>query len=182
MYQSIVSSKSTTAALNKNNQVGFTSTKTTPSLQSSHYCKSCDMVIRDPGHFHGTAHLVSTQHQPHRVETKNPAPTKTMVTRLELVHGKDPALQLMEKYGWRPGEGLGKSKQGTPYPVTTVWKQDRLGIGHPRTDRRRITHPSISKTSSNKGQQRAVISGKKLAVDAKAESALRSAMLHYMNN
>jgi hypothetical protein len=150
------------------------------------YCKSCELVVRDPGHIHGTAHLVSTEipQQPRRhgrrIEEATTTTIKT-VTRLEMEHGEDSAMHVMKKYGWRPGKGLGKSNQGTRYPVATVWKQDRLGIGHPRTDRRRITHPSISKPLT-KGPSSRSPGGKKLATDAKAEATLRSAMLHYMNN
>ncbi|CAO3596382.1 unnamed protein product [Absidia cylindrospora] len=172
---------------------------------SSIYCASCDLVVRDPAHFHGTAHLVSVQSSPppspqqrrqqqqqqqHEAtqqitEQQQLKDTPAAVTRLELEYGKDRAVQLMKKQGWRYGQGLGKSNQGAPYPVTTVWKQDRLGIGHPRTDRRRITHPSISKskdTKTNTLKHPGLVSGKKLAADAKAEANLRTAMLHYMNH
>ncbi|SAL94994.1 hypothetical protein, partial, partial [Absidia glauca] len=121
--------------------------------------------------------------QPRRHGQRIEEPTAAIktVTRLEMEHGEDSAMHVMKKYGWRPGEGLGKSNQGARYPVATVWKQDRLGIGHPRTDRRRITHPSISKPLT-KGPSPRSPGGKKLAADAKAEATLRSAMLHYMNN
>lgn len=192
IYQSIVALKpaQTKTTTNANTDLCGSSTEATSSSHmeinatSPVYCKSCDLVIRDPGHFHGTAHLVSTetpQRSPRHGQRIEEATAIRTVTRLEMEHGEDSAMHVMKKYGWRPGEGLGKSNQGTRYPVATVWKQDRLGIGHPRTDRRRITHPSISKSVTKEPSSRSV-SGKKLAADAKAEAALRSAMLHYMNN
>jgi hypothetical protein len=193
IYQSIVALKPSPRKpmTNGNPDHGGSSTKATSPLPLEIsatlpvYCKSCELVVRDPGHFHGTAHLVSTEtpQQPHRHGQRIEEPTTAIkaVTRLEMEHGEDSAMHVMKKYGWRPGEGLGKSNQGARYPVATVWKQDRLGIGHPQTDRRRITHPSISKPRT-KGPSPRSPGGKKLAADAKAEATLRSAMLHYMNN
>ncbi|ORZ08410.1 hypothetical protein BCR42DRAFT_425087 [Absidia repens] len=216
IYESIVSSTSSSSATKDHDSSSssiWTAGDSTSALdhvnsKSSIYCPSCDLVVRDPAHFHGTAHLVSVQSRPppqrqqqqqqheeaqgqkqmlEQQQQQQQKDTPAAVTRLELEYGKERAVQLMKKQGWRYGQGLGKTNQGAPYPVTTVWKQDRLGIGHPRTDRRRITHPSISKAKDTKSSKNmlknpGLVSGKKLAADAKAEANLRTAMLHYMNH
>ncbi|KAI8099454.1 uncharacterized protein BX664DRAFT_321279 [Halteromyces radiatus] len=177
IYQSIITPTTTAAAIQTQKQSIEEKVKKDRRMKTI-YCESCDMEVRDPKHFSGTAHLVSIQSSPPS-QSISPSTKGATLTRLQLEHGQTRALQLMEKQGWRQGQGLGKTNQGQPYPVTTIYKHDRLGIGHPRTDRRRITHPSVT---SQIGKNKTLIKGKQLVADAKAEATLRSAMLHYMNH
>ncbi|KAI9299278.1 hypothetical protein BJ944DRAFT_274340, partial [Cunninghamella echinulata] len=200
LYDSIISTPSSSSIITETKLNSFI--KKANNAQESIkkediYCDKCDMIIKDPSHFQGTAHLVSSEREivsPTALSAVFPTttgqpndtslPTNT-ITRLEMEHGKDLAIQLMKKYGWEQGKGLGKNNQGLKYPVTATWKQDRLGLGHPNTVKKKITNKAIlpsSSSNSNSTQQQQQIKGKQLAANAKAESELRTAMLHYMNN
>ncbi|CAO3613392.1 unnamed protein product [Cunninghamella echinulata] len=211
LYDSIISTPSsssiiTETKLNTNSFLKKTNNDKGIIKKEDIYCDSCDMIVKDPFHFQGTAHLVSSER---KIVSPTPLSASTLasasasattqqsnytllpantITRLEMEHGKDLAIQLMKKYGWEQGKGLGKNNQGLKYPVTATWKQDRLGLGHPSTVKKKITNKSIlpsspsNSTSIQQHQQQQQIKGKQLAANAKTESELRTAMLHYMNN
>ncbi|CAO3636351.1 unnamed protein product [Cunninghamella blakesleeana] len=185
LYDSILKIPSTSTTVQTNpTSMSFIKEEDTEQSKEAIYCPSCDMKVKDPSHFHGIAHLVSSEKD---TDPSQPSPTNTnttksstTITRLEMEHGQDLALKLMKKNGWDYGQGLGKHNQGEKYPLQATWKQDRLGLGHPNTIKKKITNKSILQPPTTIQQQK--IKGKQLAANAKAESTLRSAMLHYMNN
>ncbi|KAK0094994.1 hypothetical protein PV326_009465 [Microctonus aethiopoides] len=48
--------------------------------------------------------------------------------------------QIMVNNGWEESKGLGPSGSGLKYPVKTVLKRDRKGLGHKLKDQARVTH------------------------------------------
>jgi len=42
---------------------------------------------------------------------------------------------------WNPEEGLGKRGDGRFYPIPTIRKNDRKGLGSAKTPKPRVTHP-----------------------------------------
>ncbi|KAI8069384.1 hypothetical protein BC940DRAFT_25515 [Gongronella butleri] len=161
------------------------------------YCESCAMEVIDPAHYQGMAHLVGRQQQLKDEEARqkrrigsndveNDENTDqgpdVLVSRLQLEHGQTKALTWMRQQGWRDGAGLGRENQGMRHPVVTTFKQDRLGLGHPQTDRRKVTHPSIAKHTGPQpnNPMTNTNSGKSIAAQAKVDAAKRQAMLQYL--
>ncbi|GMT13305.1 hypothetical protein PFISCL1PPCAC_4602, partial [Pristionchus fissidentatus] len=52
----------------------------------------------------------------------------------------NPGFQLLRKAGWTTDRGLGKERQGQKYPVRTILKRDRAGLGSAGAERARVTH------------------------------------------
>ena len=104
------------------------------SKKSTHYCEVCGMnvaVVKESevvGHKTSTLHQFSCQHKPRGSFYGIPRSNR--------------GYQLLVKGGWDPEGGLGSRKQGQKYPVKTVLKQDRLGLGvsAKETSRPRVTH------------------------------------------
>ncbi|ORX56818.1 hypothetical protein DM01DRAFT_1334380 [Hesseltinella vesiculosa] len=148
------------------------------------YCDTCEMDITGPEHYQSLAHLIGKQQHgdplPSLAGSFSPqtkANVEVLVSRLQLEHGKEKALDWMRKQGWQDGQGLGKTNQGAPFALATTFKQDRLGVGHPNTDRRTVTHPSITKTRSVSVTSSTAGS---IASQTSADAAHRQALLRYM--
>lgn len=58
----------------------------------------------------------------------------------------------MKKEGWDGESGLGPSKDGAKYPVKTVLKRDKLGVGSKRSSKAKVTHFKSFDESAVKGR------------------------------
>ena len=108
------------------------------SKRSTYYCEVCKMNVpmadmrgnesEAVNHRTSTLHQFSCQHKP-RVSFYG-------------IPQSNRGYQLLLKGGWDPEGGLGSRKQGQKYPIKTVLKQDRLGLGvsTKETSRPRVTH------------------------------------------
>jgi len=92
------------------------------------YCEPCGVLCNDANqHDKSIAHLVSTQ---------SPGSSTTHYGIPENNKG----FQLMLKSGWERG-GLGQSGEGQKFPVKTVLKRDRKGLGNDTVKRvAKVTH------------------------------------------
>lgn len=94
-----------------------------------YYCEVCKMEVTDCDKEHkvSTLHQFSCQH-------------KLNLHPYTLPEGNK-GFQMMICNGWDPQTGLGTTGQGHRYPVKTVLKQDRLGIGvSSKSKIPRVTH------------------------------------------
>ena len=123
----------------------------------SHYCDICKLHLSDSV---TSVHDVSTVHQfccQHR--TKYLSYTLPQSNR---------GFQMMLRSGWNPDKGLGSEGQGRQFPVKTVLKQDRLGIGI-KSKKPRVTHfrpGDISAVKTRRQKQVKKIDNKKERVKA----------------
>lgn len=92
------------------------------------YCDSCETTVHQSERQHATSisHLYSSQWQP------SSAPSYG-------IPQSNRGFQMMLRSGWDPERGLGSRRQGKVFPVKTVLKQDRSGIGLER-GKPRVTH------------------------------------------
>ncbi|KAI7865255.1 hypothetical protein BDF14DRAFT_1036295 [Spinellus fusiger] len=130
----------------------------TASTAPTVYCKDCNMNILTASyqdHRKGLAHMVS----------RPSGPTPDILG----LNGSNKGFQMLRAQGWQYEEGLGSHGQGRRHPIPTVWKQDRLCIGHEKTGPKAVTH-------SHKTMDR-----KAIALQAKNDTLKRAAMIHYMN-
>lgn len=57
------------------------------------------------------------------------------------LRGSNKGYRMLQKIGWKEGEGLGRDKQGILEPIATEFRRTRAGIGRQkRTSCKRITH------------------------------------------
>ena len=95
------------------------------------YCKLCQAVVtQSPRVSHDTSivHLYSCQHHGSNVVPYG-------------IPESNRGFQMLLRSGWNPEKGLGSHKQGHRFPVKTVLKQDRLGLGVPGgSGKAKVTH------------------------------------------
>ena len=96
-----------------------------------YYCSICQQSVFDSTesrHSTSTVHQFCCQH--------HPKASSYGISQLNVGY------QLMVRGGWDPDKGgLGPHSQGQRYPVRTVLKQDRLGLGLvSRSSKARVTH------------------------------------------
>ncbi|XP_071509513.1 G patch domain and ankyrin repeat-containing protein 1-like [Diadema antillarum] len=95
-----------------------------------YWCDACQVEIRNSAsdmHQRSTAHLFSCKH----------APKSTLYHIPESNRG----YQMLLQDGWDQEMGLGKAGEGNKFPVKTILKRDRRGLGAADTDSKpRITH------------------------------------------
>ena len=97
-------------------------------LEKFSYCDICKLHLRDSVtsvHDVSTVHQYSCQHR-----TKYLSYTLPQSNR---------GFQMMLRSGWNPDKGLGSEGQGRQFPIKTVLKRDRLGIGI-KSKMPRVTH------------------------------------------
>lgn len=165
------------ASLYKNiiNSTKSSATPSPPPAKKTVWCESCEMTITEADykrHIQGTAHMVSR-----KIECE-PVDTLTL-------GGSNVGFRMLTSQGWKYKEGLGKEGQGRRHPIATVFKQDRLCIGHENSGRKVVTHThqEIERKAierQRKMEEQKKDPGKKIAKKAKAESRKRVAMLHYL--
>ena len=107
------------------------------------YCDICkvDTSSNYTDHSASTLHQFSCQHKP------NLLPYSLSIT--------NKGFQMMLANGWNPSTGLGRDGQGRQYPVKTVLKQDRYGLGThlKRPLRSRVTHFRSGDTNAVKNRR-----------------------------
>lgn len=140
----------------------------------SYYCNICKLHLTDSVtsvHDVSTVHQFSCQHR-----TKYLSYTLPQSNR---------GFQMMLRSGWNPDKGLGSEGQGRQFPVKTVLKQDRLGIGI-KSKKPRVTHfrpGDISAVKTRRQKQVKKIDNKKERVKAlKKEREWEVNFRQYMNS
>ena len=111
------------------------------------HCATCGILLRDTArqdHCHSTLHQFNCQHRP-------------IVHRYGIPQSNKGYMLLLGN-GWDPEKGLGSVAEGKQFPVKTVLKRDRLGLGaEGRGGERlkaRITHFGPGDTSAVERPQR----------------------------
>ncbi|KFD58793.1 hypothetical protein M514_00486 [Trichuris suis] len=102
------------------------SSKEGPSNPLPEYCTDCERPFLDERHITSTAHLVRTW----AVDSK---PCFSLGQ-------SNVGYKLLVKGGWNQASGLGKCQEGKWYPLKTILKRDRKGLGCPNSSKPRVTH------------------------------------------
>lgn len=111
-------------------------------------------------HYYSSAlqHHASITHQLSDMAAK-PAPK----THFFLAHQGSSGYGLLKKQGWDGESGLGPDKQGSKFPVKTVLKRDRNGLGlDDNSKRARVTHfdpndvAAVARPPKNKKREKAI--------------------------
>ena len=93
------------------------------------FCSLCNMAVRESTettHSHSTLHQFNCHHHPSVHQYGIPMSNK--------------GYKLLVKGGWNPEHGLGECSEGKQFPVKTVLKRDRLGLGADAGKQARVTH------------------------------------------
>ncbi|XP_078692808.1 G patch domain and ankyrin repeat-containing protein 1 homolog [Branchiostoma floridae x Branchiostoma belcheri] len=110
---------------------------------NGYFCDVCQQDLKETSkedHEHSTVHLFNCQH----------APPSTMYFLPESNRG----FQMMLREGWDREEGLGRDgRKGQKFPVKTVLKRDRTGLGARQDYRAKVTHFSSRDTKAVKKPQ-----------------------------
>ncbi|XP_078609968.1 G patch domain and ankyrin repeat-containing protein 1-like isoform X2 [Branchiostoma floridae x Branchiostoma japonicum] len=108
--------------------------------QNGYFCEVCQQEFKETSqedHEHSTVHLFNCKH----------APASTMYFLPESNRG----FQMMLREGWDKEEGLGRDgRKGQKFPVKTVLKRDRTGLGARQDYRAKVTHFSSRDTKAVK--------------------------------
>ncbi len=102
---------------------------TSQEQQLPFFCSLCSVAVRESTeekHTHSTVHQFNCQHHPNVHQYGIPMSNK--------------GYKLLVKGGWDPERGLGQSSEGKQFPVKTVLKRDRLGLGADEAASARVTH------------------------------------------
>ncbi|XP_011186247.2 G patch domain and ankyrin repeat-containing protein 1 homolog [Zeugodacus cucurbitae] len=138
------------------------------------YCTTCEHTFTDTTRLQ---HETSTVHQ---------FSTKTSLAQNKLtkfnISNKNRGLQLMVKQGWDKESGLGPTQDGRLYPVKTVIRKKRTGLGTKQEparvthfgayDKQAVMHNRSSVLPKSKKRSRCDIRSEKLR-DCKRERRLR---------
>lgn len=89
-------------------------------------CDSCNNLYQDR-----EEHLSSTIHNINASKGKK-------ITASYVIPVNNKGYQLMLKDGWDKNTGLGKDGSGKLYPIRTVQKKDRKGIGHQKKNHEKV--------------------------------------------
>ncbi|XP_064607530.1 G patch domain and ankyrin repeat-containing protein 1-like [Liolophura sinensis] len=105
------------------------------------YCSVCKCEFKDTTearHATSTVHLFNL-----KLEAK---------TTTYFIPESNRGFQMMVKSGWNVDKGLGSEGQGRKFPVRTVMKRDRLGLGSTKEEKAksRVTHFSANDQSAVK--------------------------------
>ncbi|XP_050391052.1 G patch domain and ankyrin repeat-containing protein 1 [Patella vulgata] len=101
--------------------------KVEPETRAKVYCEICKVDVSDRRkHETSTAHLFNRQIKPTEPSFMIPESNR--------------GFQMMLKHGWDKGRGLGSEGQGQKYPVKTVLKRDRHGLGAVAKQKSKVTH------------------------------------------
>jgi hypothetical protein len=119
------------------------------------YCESCKQTYRNTSaeqHVTSTVHLFSSRPQ---------AAVPTMYS----IPASNRGYQILVKGGWDREKGLGPEGSGHKFPLKTVLKRDRKGLGGHSQEKARVTHLSprtfqlkwmTRKTSSKRNREAAL--------------------------
>ncbi|EDO47989.1 predicted protein, partial [Nematostella vectensis] len=140
-----------------------------------YWCTVCQGEFTDDEKKHksSTTHQFNCQHKPQRVHY--------------YISEDNPGYRLMVKSGWDEEKGLGPEGSGRQYPVKTVLKQDRLGLGNEDlTKKARVTHfgpcdaASVKRKRVTKPTEKQMTKKERLCKDRKDKMWERD-MRIYMN-
>ncbi|CAG9536655.1 unnamed protein product [Cercopithifilaria johnstoni] len=95
-------------------------------VKSTRFCDACQCT------YVGEAHLSSVVHL---LETRKPV--------LDQGYGIpewNKGYRILRRSGWNEFEGLGRDATGRRYPIKTMLKRDKLGLGFATFDARKVTH------------------------------------------
>ena len=109
----------------------------------SFHCSVCQRVIQDSSvssHTVSIPHQFCTEHKPSSLPYGLPETNR--------------GFQMMLRSGWHPDKGLGSEGQGRQFPVKTVLKRDRLGVGNASSSIPRVTHFRPGDISAIKSERR----------------------------
>ena len=123
---------------------------------SSFYCDVCKSEFTDSDkktHERSTVHIFNTGQKP--IDDSFSIPSCNIGYRLML------------KSGWSGDKGLGPGGRGKKFPVKTVLKRDRKGLGTKVTEKAKVTH---FRPGDNSSIASAPSEGKRRAVNAKTLS------------
>lgn len=92
------------------------------------WCSICEQEFTDSRKVHhgSTVHLFNTQRKPQKT--------------FYYIPDGNVGYQMMLKSGWNEEKGLGPEGIGRKFPVKTVLKRDRLGLGSKESKQARVTH------------------------------------------
>jgi hypothetical protein len=118
------------------------------------YCESCKQTFRNTRREH---HATSTVHL---FNTRPQGAVPTMYS----IPASNKGYQILVKGGWDREKGLGPEGSGHKFPLKTVLKQDRMGLGGHSQKKARVTHFSpctfqlkwMSRKTSSKYNREAV--------------------------
>lgn len=103
-------------------------TQDTPPIEP-YFCSGCNATFSDmpeEKHLTSTLHLFNTK----------PYTRSTMYHITESNKG----FQMLVQSGWDKERGLGPEGKGNKFPVKTVLKRNREGLGNPSTSKAKVTH------------------------------------------
>ncbi|XP_041474191.1 G patch domain and ankyrin repeat-containing protein 1-like [Lytechinus variegatus] len=126
------------------------------------WCEKCESDFKDELkiHQHSTAHLFSCGHGPRPTHYHLPESNR--------------GFQMMLQDGWDKEKGLGKEGEGHKFPVKTILKRDRQGLGSSDSSvKPRITHFKPFDTDAVKRRRKEKKEDKKKDVPLKANDKTR---------
>ncbi|XP_028418624.1 G patch domain and ankyrin repeat-containing protein 1-like [Dendronephthya gigantea] len=108
---------------------------------TEHTCDICATTFFGSKNEHNTstAHLFNCQYKSERT--------------LYHIPETNIGFKLMKQKGWDKEQGLGPEGAGRKFPVKTILKQDRQGLGSKNKEKAKITHFSARDTSAVKGKK-----------------------------
>jgi hypothetical protein len=110
------------------------STDVDKQLRPVSYCVECQSMIRDDRtHTTSTVHLVSSS------SAQMPSSSRQRTEPGYGIPTSNVGYQLLCRHGWDEYSGLGKKANGHLYPVKTILKRDRKGLGH-AMPKPKVTH------------------------------------------
>ncbi len=121
------------------------------SLIQPYFCIECNATFSDmpkEKHLTSTLHLFNTK--PH--------------TRSTMYHltESNKGFQMLVQSGWDKERGLGPEGKGNKFPVKTVLKRNREGLGNPSTSKAKVTHFNAYDTTAVQKETKKVTEGRKL--------------------
>lgn len=92
------------------------------------WCSICEKQFSDSKKVHqgSTMHLFNTQRKPQRT--------------FYYIPEENVGYQMMLKSGWNEDQGLGPEGIGRKFPIKTILKRDRQGLGKKGNEQARVTH------------------------------------------
>ena len=137
-------------------------TEIAKTTSQSYYCDVCRFDVDSSSkvaHSASTVHQFSCQHKPK--------------VSAYMIPESNRGFQMMLHNGWDPDRGLGSEGQGRQFPIKTVLKQDRLGLGMASraTKHPRVTHfaPMDHSAVRNRRWRQSEIGGRRKSKGSKKE-------------
>lgn len=112
--------------------------ETDPARVETFYCKECEKEFTD---------TTESKHKTSIIHRFNINKQNKLSTMYHLPEN-NVGFQMMVKGGWNKDTGLGSEGQGQKFPVKTVLKRDRLGLGSKTDDKAKVTHFGAKDTSA----------------------------------